>query len=325
MKRTSWLLGLLALLGIQNLFLPSAAAQQFPTKPVRAIFPMTPGGLGDVVLRAVAVELGKTLGQAVVVENRAGAGTLIGGEACAKAAPDGHTICLLSVETLSIAPYVFKTVPFNNARDFEPISNLFFLTAGLTVNPSLGVNTFQEFVALVKSKPGQMNYGSTAFNVQMFMDEFNKINGTDLGFVPYKGGGDAVNALLGNQVQALYFGIGNLMGQVKGGKLKVLAVDGTKRSPLLPNVPTIAESGYRGLQLRAWFGFLGPAGIPKPIVNRLYTDISRVAGTPAFAEQHLTPLGLEPVLDTPEHFAQYLKEDREKGEKLIRQAGIKVE
>jgi hypothetical protein len=176
---------------------------------------------------------------------------------------------MLAVDTLSITPFVMKKPLIDTARDFEPITNVFFLTVGFTVNPSLGVNTLQEFIAMAKAKPGTMNYGSTANNVAMFMNEFNRVNGTDLRYIPYKGGGDAVNALLGNQVQALVFGIGNLVGHLKSGKLKTLAVDGTQRSPLLPEVPTLAESGYRGVALRAWFGILGPAGIPKPIVARL--------------------------------------------------------
>src|SRR5512146_599764 len=144
------IIGLTLMLGLQAL--PQAFAQPYPTKPVRAILPLTPGGLGDVVLRAVSAELSKSLGQPVLVENRAGAGTLIGAEACAKAAPDGHTICLLAVETMSIAPFVFKNVPFDPARDFEPITNLFSLTAGLMVNPSLGVNNLQEFIALARQR-----------------------------------------------------------------------------------------------------------------------------------------------------------------------------
>lgn len=323
MKRILRILSVAAMLGLQAS--PQALAQAYPTKPIRAILPLSPGGLGDVVLRAVSAELSKSLGQPVVVENRAGASTLIGADACAKAAPDGYTICLLAVETLSIAPFVFKNVPFDPARDFEPITNLFFLTVGLMVNPSLGVNTLQEFIALAKTKGGAMNYGSTAYNVQLFMNEFNKTNGTDIRYVPYKGGGEAVNALLGNHVQALFFGVGNLVGHLKSGRLKVLAIDSTARSPLFPDVPTLAESGYRGIQLRAWFGFLAPAGTPKFAVNKLHSEIARIASVPAFREQYFTSLGLEPILDTPEQFARYLKEDQAKGQKLVKEAGLSVE
>jgi len=323
MNKVLGILSLAAMLGMQAS--PPALAQPYPTKPVRAILPLTPGGLGDVVLRAVSAELAKSLGQPVLVENRAGASTLIGAEACAKAAPDGYTICLLAVETLSIAPFVFKNVQFDPGRDFEPITNLFFLTAGLMVNPSLGVNTLQEFIALARKRGDAMNYGSTAYNVQLFMNEFNKVNGSAIRYVPYKGGADAVNALLGNQVQALFFGIGNLVGHLKSGRLKLLAIDGTARSPLFPDVPTLAESGYQGVQLRAWFGFLAPAGTPKPIVNRLHNEIARIASVPAFREQYFTRLGLEPILDTPEQFARYLKEDQAKGRKLVKEAGLSVE
>ena len=297
-------------------------AQAWPAKPLRAILPYTPGGLADVVLRAMSVDMGRNLGQPMVVENRGGASTMIGAEACAKAAPDGHTICLVAVDTTSITPFTMKKAPIDPRKDFDPITNLFFLTVGLTVNPALGVNSLQDFIAMAKSKPGGMNYGSTANNVRLFMDEFNRQNGTDVRFINYKGGGEAVAALLGSQIEALYFGIGNLTGHLKSGKLKTLAVDGTARSPLLPDVPTLAESGYKGRSLRAWFGFLAPAGTPKPLIARLNAEIAKVAGQPAFVDKHLRPLGLEPILNSPEQFAQYLKEDIDKGEALVKQAGL---
>jgi tripartite-type tricarboxylate transporter receptor subunit TctC len=229
------------------------------------------------------------------------------------------------VDTTSITPFAMKKPPIDPIRDFEPITNMFFLTVGLTVNPSLGVNTLQEFIALAKAKPGSMNYGSTANNVQLFMNEFNRVNGTDIRYIPFKGGGDAVNALLGNHVQALYFGIGNLTGQLKAGKLKTIVVDGTKRSPLLPDVPTLQEAGYKGIALRGWFGFFAPAGTPRPIINRLHAEIVKVAGAQAFVDKQLAPLGLEPVLNTPEEFAKFLKEDVANGERLVRQAGLTMD
>ena len=304
---------------------PLHAQQGWPSKPLRAILPYTPGGLSDVVLRALGAEMSKNLGQPVVIENRGGASTMIGAEACAKAAPDGHTFCLVSVDTTSITPFAMKKAPIDPRRDFEAVTNLFFLTTGFMVNPSLGANTIQEFITLARAKPGTMSYGSTANNVQLFMDEFNRVNGTDIRYIPYKGGGEAVAALLGNQLQALYFGVGNMMGHLKSGKLKVLAVDGASRSPLFPQVPTLAESGYRGLSLRGWFGFLAPAGVPRPVVSRLNAEIVKVAGEPAFVEKHLTSLGLEPVLNSPEAFDQFLKDDIAKGEKLVRQAALSVD
>lgn len=298
------------------------AQQQWPAKPLRAILPYTPGGLADVVLRALSVDMGRNIGQPMVVENRGGASTMIGAEACAKAAPDGYTICLVAVDTTSITPFTMRKAPIDPRKDFDPITNLFFLTVGLTVNPALGVNSLQDFIAMAKTKPGGMNYGSTANNVRLFMDEFNRQNGTDVRFINYKGGGEAVAALLGSQIEALYFGIGNLTGHLKSGKLKTIAVDGSARSPLLPDVPTLAESGYKGRSLRAWFGFLAPAGTPKPLIARLNAEIAKVAGQPAFIDKHLRPLGLEPILNSPEQFAQYLKEDIDKGEALVKQAGL---
>jgi tripartite-type tricarboxylate transporter receptor subunit TctC len=170
-----------------------------------------------------------------------------------------------------------------------------------------------------------MNYGSVANNVQLFMNEFNRVTGSDLQYIPFKGGGEAVTALLGNQVHVLSFGVGNLVGHLKSGKLRVLAVDGAKRSAQFPDVPTLGESGYKGIALRAWFGFLAPAGTPRPIVQRLNGEIARVAGAPAFVEKHLTPLVLEPALSSPEAFAEFMREDIDKGEKLVRQAGLSID
>jgi len=315
--KVKWFAGLMLWAAAQ-----AALAQQWPAKPVRAILPYTPGGLADVVLRALAADMGNNIGQPVVVENRGGAATMIGAEACAKATPDGYTMCLVAVDTTSITPFTMRKAPIDPRKDFEPITGLFFLKVGLTVNPALGVNTLQEFIAKAKAKPGGMNYGSTANNVRLFMDEFNRVNGTDVRFINYKGGGEAVAALLGNQIEALYFGIGNLTGHLKSGKLKTIAVDGTTRSPLLPQVPTLAELGYQGRSLRAWFGFLAPAGTPKPLVSRLNAEIVKIAGQAPFIAKYLSPLGLEPILNTPEQFAQYLKEDIDKGEALVKQAGL---
>jgi tripartite-type tricarboxylate transporter receptor subunit TctC len=316
---------LFAAVMLQFAVLPAATAQQFPSRPVRAIYPFSPGGFGDVLLRAIGVELGRTLGQSVLVENRPGANTMVGAEACAKSAPDGHTVCMLTVDTLSYNPYLYKKPLYNAETDFEPITNLVFVTEGLLANPGLGINTLPELIALAKSKPGSLAYGTPANNVVLFMDAFKRDTGTDIRAIPYKGPADSVNALISGEVQVGFIGIGNVIGHVKGGRIKPLAVDGSVRSPLFPEVPTLAEAGYRGVQNRVWLGLLGPAGIPKPVVARLHTEIARIVGVPAFRDQYIIALGLEAILDTPEHFAQFIRENRSRGEALVRQSGMKPE
>lgn len=315
----------LALAALQFAIVPVATAQQFPVRPIRAVYPFSPGGFGDVLLRAIGVELGRTLGQPLLVENRPGANTMVGAESCAKSAPDGHTLCMLTVDTLGYNPYLYKKPSYDAATDFEPIINLVFVTEGLLANPSLGANTLSDLVSLAKSKPGSFAYGTPAKNVELFMETFKRDTGSDIRMIPYKGPADSVNALISGEVQVGFIGIGNVLGHVKAGRIKPLAVDGSARSPLFPEVPTLAEAGYRGVQNRVWLGLLGPAGIPKPIVARLNAEIARIVNVPAFKDQYIVALGLEAILDSPEHFAQFIKENRSRAEELVRQSGLRPE
>jgi tripartite-type tricarboxylate transporter receptor subunit TctC len=299
-----------------------ASAQDYPTRPIRAILPLSPGGLGDTVLRGLAAELTKSLGQTVVVENKAGAATMLGGKDCASAAPDGYTICLLAVDTMSYGPLLFKTVPFNPATSFQPITNLFFLTEVMSVNPAVPVSTMKELVDYSKQRPQGLNYASPANGVTLFMEKFKKDTGANITMVPYRGGGDAVNAVLGGDVQVGFFGMGNSIGNLTEGRLKALAVDSPKRSPLLPDVPTFAEAGYSGVTNRAWFGLFAPAGTPQPIVARLHGAVTRIAGDPAFVEKFFTGLGLESALNTPEAFARFLADDRRRAAELVAISGL---
>ncbi len=299
-----------------------ALAQSFPSRPIRSIYPMTPGGLGDIVMRAISAEMARALNVTVVVENRAGANTIIGAEQCARAPADGYTICLLPVDTMTMNPFLYHKLPYDVDKDFTPITNIFFLTEGFMVNPALPVKTLKELIAYGKANPGKLNYGTPANLVTMFMEGFNKDVGTDIKMIPYKGGGDAVNALVSGEVQVGFFGIGNLIGHLKSGKVRLLAVDSPARSPLFPDAPTLAESGYHGNRIRAWFGILGPAGIPAPIVARINSDVARVVKDPEFMRKHITELGLESALNSPEEFARFLREDRERAGKLIKASGI---
>jgi tripartite-type tricarboxylate transporter receptor subunit TctC len=299
-----------------------ALAQDYPTKPIRAILPLSAGGLGDTVLRAIAQELYKSLGQTVVVENKPGASTMIGGQACATAPADGYTICMLAVDTLSYGPHLFKNVPFNPSTAFQPITNVMFLTEVMSVNPSLNVDSMKALVELSKARPNGLNYATPANGVTLFMEKFKKDTGANFNMVPYRGGADAVNAVLAGDVPVGFFGMGNSVSNLTSGKLKPLAVDSPQRSPLLPDVPTFVEAGYMGVTNRAWFGMFAPADTPKPIVAKLHTEITRIVSQPEFVQKFLVGLGLEPALNTPEEFAKFLEEDRVRAAELVRISGM---
>jgi tripartite-type tricarboxylate transporter receptor subunit TctC len=299
-----------------------AAAQQYPSRPIRAILPLSAGGLGDTFLRALGQELHKSLGQPVVVENKPGANTVVGGQACAQAAPDGYTICLLAVDTLSNAPWLTKSLGYDPDKSFAPITQAFFLTEAFVVNPQLPVSSLQELIALSKAKPGTLNYATPAHGVTLFMEKFKQVTGADINMVPYRGGGDAVTAVVSGQVQVGYFGMGNSMGQLKAGAMKPLAVDGKARSPHLPNVPTLSEAGYKTEPNRVWFGLFAPAGTPQPIIAKLHGEIVRIVRAPEFHQKYVEGLALEAVLNTPEAFAAFLKEDRARSGELVKGAGL---
>jgi tripartite-type tricarboxylate transporter receptor subunit TctC len=316
------LAALLVALAIGCASTPVAVAQDYPTKPIRAILPLSAGGLGDTVMRAIAQELYKSLGQTVVVENKPGASTMLGGQACATAPADGYTICMLAVDTLSYSPHLFKTVLYDPATAFQPITNVMFLTEVMSVNPSLNVDSMKALVELSKTRPNGLNYASPAHGVTLFMEKFKKDTGANFTMVPYRGGGDAVNAVLAGDVPVGFFGMGNSVANLTSGKLKPLAVDSPQRSPLLPDVPTFVEAGYTGVLNRAWFGMFAPASTPKPIVARLHAEITRIVSQPDFIQKFLVGLGLEPALNTPEEFAKFLAEDRVRAAELVKISGM---
>ena len=233
-------------------------------------------------MRAIGHGLTKTLGQSVIVENRPGAGTQIGAQACAAAPADGYTFCMLPVDALSYQPLLTKNLPYDPDRSFDPITAVFYLTEVMVVSPATNVTTVDGLVALSKAKPNTLNYATTATSSILFFENFKHETGADITKVVYKGGADAVNAMLSGEAQAGFFGLGNVVGQIQSGSLKALAVDGTQRSPLLPQVPTLAQAGYQGAQNRVWFGLFAPAGTPTPIIVRLQREVERVVREPEF-------------------------------------------
>jgi len=298
-----------------------AAAQDYPSRPIRALTATSAGGTSDIFMRVVGEEMQKRWGQPIVVENRPGGSMTIGGRACAEAPNDGYTICILPVETLAYNQFLFKKIPYDPERDFAPITNPFFNTQVLVVSTALKVSTLDELAALSKAKSGTLSYTVPSVPLGLFMDEWKKATGGDLVKVPFKGGGEAVNGVLSGTTPVAFFGLGNWLPHIRSGAVKALAVDGDARSPLMPEVPTLRELGYRGPLTRVYFGIVAPAGTPAPIIARLHDEIARIGSDAGFRQKRLIEMGLEPVFDTPEAFARFLKEDRARSQRIVNEAG----
>lgn len=322
LRVAKFMFGCCAFVGALGATLIGASAENYPTKIIRIISPVPAGGLSDIALRPVAQEMSRRLGQPVIVENRPGAGGLVAGRACAQAEPDGYTICHLLNDTVINAPFLFKDVGYDAARDFAPITNNFFITSGIIVTPELKVDTVDELIALSKAKPEGINWGSPATTATMYMETFKQDTGANLVAIPYKSGGETATAILTHAVDMIFAGIGNLVSYLQSGSLKALAVEGAQRSPLLPNVPTLKETGHEGLRVRAWYGFFAPAGTPAEIISRLHDEIVKIYDDPDFRQRTLINAGLEPVLNTPEEFASFLADNRKKTAILAQRAGV---
>lgn len=298
-----------------------AFAQEWPAKPVRAITALSAGGTSDVFMRVVGEQFQKKTGQPIVVENRPGGAFNIAGQACGDSAPDGYTICLLPVETLAYNQFMFRKLSYD-PKSFEPVMNAFFVTAGLVVNASLGVKTLPDLAAASKAKPNTLSYMSPAVPLAYFMEQWKKESGADIVKVPYRGGADAANAILGGSTPVAFSGIANFIPHIRSGAMNALAVDTPERSPLLPEVRTLRELGYKGPLTPAYFGIVAPKGTPKPVIDKLRALIFEIASDKAFVERNMTNLGLIPVLDTPAEFAAYLKDNWKLAEEIVKQSGL---
>jgi len=294
------------MLAVAAIFSLPATAQDFPNRTIRIISPVPAGGLSDIAMRPMALELQKRLGQPVIIENRAGANGMLAGRACAQAAPDGYTICNLFNDTVLNAPFLFKNVGYDPRKDFAPITNGYFITGGFLVTPSVNAKTLPELITLSKNTPGGLNLGTPATTTEMFIRSFNIETGANFQIIPYKAGNEVANALLTNSVQAANLGVGNLIPQIEAGKFRVVAVDSLKRLPLLPNVPILKEFNLEHTRIKPWYGFFAPTGTPAPIINKLHREIVAIYNEPAMRDRALIRAGLEPILDTPEEFHRFL-------------------
>jgi tripartite-type tricarboxylate transporter receptor subunit TctC len=299
-----------------------AMAQDYPTRTVRIIIPLGAGGGGDIFARALADELQKRLGQTFIVENRTGGGLNIGTRACAEGAPDGYTLCVLSSEPVVYSQFLFKNLPFDPEKDLEPITNLFFNTLVLAVNPSLKVKTVPELVALAKVK--QLSYSTFSFPLAYFMEKLKKDNGVDIVRVPYRSGNEVVTALLSGATPITLLGLANMVSQVQGGLITGIALNAKARSPLVPSIPTMVEAIGEDYP-QSWFGLFAPAGTSKPIIAKINAEVMRITSDPAFLQKVYIDRAIERAVDTPEAFARFIKEDRAIAQRIVKESGAQPE
>jgi tripartite-type tricarboxylate transporter receptor subunit TctC len=300
-------------------------AQEFPTHPVRVIVPFSPGGAVDGPMRMIAQELGKRWGQQVIVDNKPGAGATIGAEMVAKAAPDGYTL-LLASQTVAISATLYTKLQFDPVEDFAPICLIGREPGVLVVNPAMPVKTFQEFVAYVKARPGEIDYASSGngSGQHLFMAMLASMTGMKLTHVPYRGSGQATADLLGGQVKVSIPGTAGMVGHIKSGKLRALAVTGASRSPQLPDVPTVMESGVPGYEAYVWMGLLAPKGTPAAIVDKINRDVVAVLQT-SEVKGYMANSGIEIVGSTPAEFGAFFRAERARWAKVVRETGAKAD
>ncbi|MBI3045359.1 MAG: tripartite tricarboxylate transporter substrate binding protein [Betaproteobacteria bacterium] len=316
--------GLLLVLASAALVDVSIAAQQFPARPVRFVVPFAPGGSTDTLARTIGVKLADTLGQQVVVDNRPGGNGDIGMLIVAKAPADGHTIVLGYIANLAIAPSLYAKMPYDPLKDFAPITQPASSPNVLTAHPSVQAKTLQELIALAKAKPGQVSFASTGVaSVGHLTGELiNNLAGIRMTHVPYKGSGQAVTDILGGHVQVMFSGFSSTLHHIKSGRLRALAVTGPKRSNALPDVRTLSEQGFPGVEATAWYGIMAPAGTPRPAIARLHGEIVKILKLPDVTRK-LEGLGFEIVGSTPEQLTAYMRSEIKKWEKVVKASGAK--
>jgi tripartite-type tricarboxylate transporter receptor subunit TctC len=298
-----------------------AAAQEYPSKPVRLIVPFAPGAATDAVARNVATKLTERLGQSVVVENRTGAGGNLAYDFVAKSPADGYTL-LFATTGIATNASLYKQLPYDVVKDLAPITLVARSSHVLVVQPSLGVNSVKELIALAKSKPGMISYGSSGSGTILHLagEMMNMKTGTGLVHVPYRGGTLALQDLLGGSIQMVFVDISLGLPQVKAGKLRALGVTGDQRTKAMPDVPTIAEAGIPGYAIDAWFGIFAPAGTPGPIVKRLNRELNAVLADPDLKKRMLE-LGQELAGSSPEEFSRFLRSEIQKMGEIVRTSG----
>ncbi|HVY07232.1 MAG TPA: tripartite tricarboxylate transporter substrate binding protein [Burkholderiales bacterium] len=317
---------LLAVMLLACASMQAAIAADYPVKPIRLVVPYTPGGTADMLARTLGQKLTESLGQQVIVDNRPGAGGNIGVDLVAKSPADGYTIVMGTVATHAINPTLYPTLPFDAEKDLAPIVLVATLPNILVVNPSLPAKNVKELIALAKSKPGELAFASAGNGTSQHLsgELFKKLAGVEMIHVPYKGSAPAVIDLVGGQVQLMFDNIPSSLPQVKAGKLRALAVTGPRRSPVLPELPTLAEFGLTGFSITSWFALYAPAHTPENIISRLNREAAKAIASKDIRDQWIAQ-GIEPAGGTAEQLAEFRRLEAPKWAKIIRESGARVE
>ncbi len=302
------------------------AQDAYPTRPIRMMVPFSPGGASDTAARVVGQQLAPRLGQQIVIENRPGAGGVIGTEMAARATPDGYSLLMGSNTEIVINPNLYKKLPYNTQRDFAPVSMVADTPLIMVVHPSVPAKSVQELIALAKAKPGVLNYASSGngSTVQLAGEMFKTMAGVNLRHIPFNGSGPAVIQTIAGETQLVIPAMPAALQQARSGKLRALAVTTAKRVAAAPELPTVAESGVPGYEITIWNGLLAPAGTPKPVLDRLHVELLKVLAMPE-VKQSFTNIGAEVITSTPAQFAAFIKADLAKYAKVVKDADVKID
>ena len=296
-------------------------ADDYPSRPIRLVAPFAPGGITDLMARAVATRLSADLGQPVVVENRAGASGIIGANMVARAEADGYTLLMGNISTLAINSAMIKDMSYDPVRSFTPVSMVAIQPLIVAVSPNTPAASMEQLVALAKSKPGELFYGTSGASYQLVTEAFSAALGIKMTHVPYKGSAPAIEALLGGQINVMFDPFSTLYGQVKAGKVKALALTTRTRSAIAPELPTVSETVLPDFNASSWQGIVAPAGTPQPVVAKLNQAITRALGTDEIKAQFARQ-GVEPAPSTPEAFGQYISQEKQRWQQVANAAGI---
>lgn len=321
--RVGWML---ALAGVTVVAAGGAAAQSYPSKPVRLIVPFSPGGAADVPMRIIAQKLSEQMGQQVVIENRPGAGSTIGADLAAKSVPDGYTLFTIS-NTHFVSAALYKKLPYESLNDFTPVTQMTSAPNVLVVHPSLPAKTVKDLIALAKSRPRQIDYASSGNGSTQHLTGalFCRMAGIEMTHIPYRGSGPVTADLLGGQVQVGFPGIAGMLPHIKSGRLRALGVTGPRRSPEMPQVPTISEAGVKDYVMVAWFGLAGPKALPREIQMKLHGEAVRAAKSPE-VQKGLAGVGQEVAWqDTPERFLEFMKAESARWARAVRDSGAQMQ